>query len=142
MPQGSIRVEGLRETQRALGALGADKNEIANANYEAARKLIEAAMPLVPIRSGRLRSTLRPAKATGYAAARAGLNSVPYANPIHWGWSIVGANHKGKLAPGRFRNIKPQPFFSEALGYTYQEIIANYNRDMQQLVDKYMGGKK
>jgi hypothetical protein len=38
---------------------------------------------------------------------------------------------------GAFRNIEPQPFFSEALGYTYQEILANYEKNMQGLVNKY-----
>jgi hypothetical protein len=135
---GSIGVEGLSKVQKDLKALGADKQEIINANYDAAQTLINAARPLVPKRSGRLVSTLKAGKAQAKATASAGSGKrVPYANPIHWGWSIVGANTKSNLQPGTIRNIKPQPFFAEALGYTRFEIVANYKRDMQNLVNKY-----
>jgi len=131
---GSIKVEGLQQTIKQLQALGTDRSEIQNANFEAAQTLINQARPLVPVRTGRLRSSLRAARATNYATARAGLNSVPYANPIHWGWfrdKKTGVN----------RNVLPQPFFSKALGYTKQEIIDNYNRNMQQLLNKHGLGK-
>lgn len=138
---GAIQAEGLRDLQRSLKSVGADKTEIAQANYEAAETLIRAALPRVPVLSGNLKSSLRPARTQGSAVARAGNNNrLGYAAPIHWGWARVGASHKGVLTPngkGAFRNIEPQPFFSEALGYTYQEILANYNRNMQGLVNKY-----
>jgi len=141
VPGGSIQVDGLRDVQKSLQAVGADRSEIAQANVEAAETLIRRAMPLVPTLSGRLRSSLRASKALGAATAVAGNNNrLGYAAPIHWGWAVVGSSHKGKLSPGsnrRIRNIKPQPFFSEALGYTYSEIIKNYNDNMQQLVDKH-----
>ena len=135
MPQGSIRVEGLRETVRSLEALGADKTEIGDAGYQAAQTLIAEATPLVPVRSGRLRNSLRPGRMKMGAVARAGSSRVPYANPIHWGWFI-------DKNTGVRRNVLPQPFFSKALGYSYERIIADYNKNMQQLVDKYLGGKK
>lgn len=138
---GAIQAEGLRDLQRSLKSVGADKTEIAQANYEAAETLIRAALPRVPVLSGRLKTSLRPARTQGSAVARAGNNGrLGYAAPIHWGWARVGSSHKGVLTPngkGAFRNIEPQPFFSEALGYTYQEILANYNRNMQGLVNKY-----
>ena len=138
-PSGSIKVEGLQFTIRQLQALGADKTEISNANFEAASQLIRAAKPLVPVKSGRLQGSLRAGRTQYYAVARA---TAVYANPIHWGWSIVGTKHKGKLAPGRFRNIKPQPFFGEALGFTKEQIMRDYDKNMQQLIDKYHLGKK
>lgn len=141
VPGGSIQVDGLRDLQKSLQAVGADKAEIARANYDAAETLIRRALPLVPTLTGRLRASLRPARIQSGAVARAGNNNkLGYAAPIHWGWARVGASHKGVLRSsgvGAFRNIKPQPFFSEALGYTYQEIVANYNRNMQQLIDKH-----
>jgi hypothetical protein len=138
VPGGSIQVDGLRDVQKSLQAVGADKSEIAQANIEAAQTLISRALPLVPTLSGRLRTSLRASKAMGAATAVAGNNGrLGYAAPIHWGWAIVGAQHKGTLRPGKPRNIQPQPFFSEALGYTYPEIIRNYNDNMQRLVDKH-----
>lgn len=134
---GRVDVDGLKELNRNLKALDADKAEIIAGNVEAAETLIKAARPLVPVRTGALVSTLKPAKVQNYAEARGGNARVQYANPIHWGWSIVGNNHRGTLKPGTIRNIEPQPFFSKALGYTKDEIIANYVRNMQKLIDKY-----
>lgn len=135
MPAGSIRVEGLRETVRQLESLGADKAEISDAGYQAATMLIREAMPLVPVRSGRLRNTLRPGRIKLGAVARAGSSRIPYANPIHWGWFV-------DKKTGVKRNVLPQPFFSKALGYSYQQIIDDYNRNMQKLVDKHLGKDK
>lgn len=141
VPGGAIEAEGFGQLVRSLKAVGADGKEIADANYEAAQTLIRAALPLVPVLSGRLRASLKAGRAQTQAEARAGNNGrLGYAAPIHWGWARVGSSHKGVLTPGgkgAFRNIAPQPFFSEALGYTYQEILDNYNRNMQNLVNKY-----
>jgi hypothetical protein len=134
---GSVQIEGLGLLQKQLKALEADKADLLEANLHAAETLIESASKLVPSLTGSLKATLRPSKTQRYAQASAGNARVPYANPIHWGWSVVGASHKGKLAPGTVRNIKPQPFFAKALGYTYQEIINNYQRDLQNLINKY-----
>ena len=140
---GRIDVGGLKELNRDLKSLEVDRKEIIQANVDAAETLIKAARPLVPTLSGKLRSSLKPAKTQNYAEALAGSPSrIPYANPIHWGWSIVGPRHKGTLAPGTIRNIEPQPFFSTALGYTKEEIIANYERDMQALINRYGLGDK
>jgi hypothetical protein len=124
-----IEIDGLRKTLKDLQTLGTDKSDIIDANYGAAVTLIREAKPLVPVRSGLLASTLKPAKTAGYAAARAGLRSADYANPIHWGWSFDAKT-------GTRKNIKPSPFFIRALGYTRAEIIANYDKQMQKLVDR------
>jgi hypothetical protein len=137
---GFIKVEGVKAVNQHLKDLGEDTSGIKKANIESAEILVRAALPLVPVRTGRLKATLRPVKAANYAAARAGLGMVPYAGPIHWGWARVGAKHKGKLRPGgprSFRNVPPQPFFSKALGYTYQEIVDNYERNMNAIITKH-----
>jgi hypothetical protein len=135
---GRLDVEGLKEAQRNLQALGADKEELKDANYQAAQTLIKVAKPLVPVVSGRLLSTLRAGKAMGAAEARAGLAKVPYANVVHWGWLVVGANHKGKRTRvGQYVGIRPQPFFSEALGYSYDKIVKDYDEQLSALFAKY-----
>lgn len=134
---GAVQIEGLGLLQKQLKALEADKADLLEANLHAAETLIKSARNMVPVKTGALIQTLRPSKTQRYAQASAGSARVPYANPIHWGWSVVGSSHKGKLTQGSPRNIKPQPFFAKALGYTYQEIINNYQRDLQNLINKY-----
>lgn len=129
-PQQTIKIEGLRETVASLKALGEDLTPIKTANQEAALRLISAAEPLVPVRTGKLKSTLKASKATTYAEARAGSARVPYAAPIHWGW-FVDKNTR------RVRGILPQPFYMKALKLTYNEIITNYERNMNEAIKKY-----
>lgn len=134
---GSVKIEGLALLQKQLKALEADKADIVEANVQAAETLIKTARGLVPVQSGALVNSLKASKSQKYAQAVAGSNRVPYANPIHWGWGVVGASHRGTLKPGTIRNIKPQPFFAKALGYTKDEIIADYENAMQKLINKY-----
>lgn len=132
---GSIRVEGLRETIKQLEALGADKSEIVDANFRAAETLRQQAQAQVPVRTGRLKSTLRSSKAKGYAQVSMGNARVVYANPIHWGWFYDKEWFIQK-------NIKPNLFLYRALGATKDQIMQRYNQDMQQLINKYGLGDK
>lgn len=134
---GLIVAEGLKELNKNLTALGDDKSELKRANYEAAKLLIKRAKPLVPVRSGDLLASLRPSNKASGAVARAGLKRVPYANVIHWGWLVVGARHVGKRKKGQYIGIQPQPFFSEALGYSYEEIITDYYDALGKLMVKH-----
>jgi hypothetical protein len=132
---GSIRVLGLRETIKQLEALGASKQEIVDANMRAANTLKTAALPLVPQRTGDLKATLRVSKAKGYAQVMMGNSRVVYANPIHWGWFYDKEWFIQK-------NIKPNLFLYRALGTKLDTIVDEYNKDMQNLINKYGLGDK
>ena len=148
---GAIRVRGLRETIKSLEALGADKTEIVNANFQAAETLRIQAKPLIPVydgttnkkngrtyvykSGGALKSSLRSSKAKGYARVVAGNSRVQYANPVHFGWFEDKNNFVQK-------NIKPNLFLYRALRVVKYKIVEDYNRDMQQLIDKYGLGDK
>ena len=120
--QPGIQVEGLSAAIKQVRQYENVDKELKEAGEEAAKILISAALPLVPVRSGLLKTTLRPSKIVRGAQAKAGNSKARYAGPIHWGWAK--------------RGIKPQPFFSTALGYTKDEIIANYKRSLEKLIYK------
>ncbi len=132
---GSIRVTGLRETIKQLEALGASKQEIVDANVRAATTLKIAALPLVPVRTGNLKRSLRVSKAKEYAQVMIGSKKLPYANPIHWGWFY----DKDWFIQ---KNIKPNLFLYRALGSKLDTIMSEYNQDMQNLINKYGLGDK
>ena len=131
---GSIKVEGLKELQTQLKALGADKTEFISLNVEAAETLADAFRPDIPQYSGTfgagdttrylykspgaLAKSLKISKAQAGAQVTLGNARVPYANPIHWGW-IEDKNFVEK-------NIKPNPFIMRALRRKYASIIARY----------------
>lgn len=136
-----LSVEGLGVTIKAMKELGASRQVLTEPGYQASMILIAAARPLIPVKTGTLASTVRPRRTQYGASVQAGGKMAPYANPIHWGWKVVSSSHRGTLRPGTYRGIKPQPFFSEALGYTQEEILRNYERLMRETIDKLPGAK-
>ncbi len=121
-----IKVVGLREINRALKNVGVPNQAVKDAGLRSAQAVMNEARSLVPVRTGKLRDSIRlSATARGKITIMAGNNrtsksGVPYANPIHWGWFK--------------RKIAPQPFFAKALGYTREEIYQNYFVQLEQLI--------
>lgn len=128
--QTGIKVQGLRELTRALHNVGVPKDAVKSAGIDAARLVVNEAKNLVPVRTGKLRDSIRlGATSYGKVTIRAGNNTrVPYANPIHWGWFK--------------RYIRPQPFFAKALGYTRDEIYQNYFVRLEKLITEQYARKK
>ena len=126
MQQTGIKVINLKQVTKALQAVGVPNDAIKAAGKQSADAVINEAKSLVPVRSGKLRDSIRlAATARGKVTIQAGNNrtsksGVPYANPIHWGWFK--------------RNIKPQPFFVKAIGLTRGEVYENYMRQMENLI--------
>ena len=140
--EAGIKVENLTTTIKAMKELGASREVLTEPGYQAALILIRQAKSLVPVKTGALSASMRPRRIQSGGSVQAGGKRVPYANPIHWGWKVVSTAHRGKLKPGTFRGIRPQPFFSEALGYSQQEILDNYERLMRQTIDNLPGATK
>jgi len=123
-----IKVRGLNEAVRALKVIGVPGTEIAKAGQESAEIVATEARTLVPVKSGKLRGSIRTAKLQRRVVVRAGGSRVPYANPIHWGWFR--------------RGIMPNPFFSRALKLNIEEIYTRYFENMNDLAKKYNATKK
>jgi HK97 gp10 family phage protein len=122
-----IKVKGFNQAVRALRDLGVPDNEIKDSAQEAGNIVADEARTLVPVRTGRLRDSIRVNRSLRKVVVSAGNNrksksAVPYANPIHWGWFK--------------RNIKPQPFFVKALGITRDDVYRAYYDNMAKLVAK------
>jgi hypothetical protein len=116
-----VKVKGYKQAIKALKAIGVPAAEIKAAGSEAGELVAGQARLLAPVRTGRLRNSIRVSKALNKVSVSAGNNkSIPYANPIHWGWFK--------------RNIKPQPFFVKALGITRDEVYRNYYRSLDKLI--------
>lgn len=122
-----IQVKGFNQTIRALRATGTPDSEIKKAGQDAGEIVASEARSLAPVRTGRLRDSIRVGKQLRKVTVQAGNNrksrtGVPYANPIHWGWFK--------------RHIKPQPFFVKALGITRGEVFRAYYRNLDKLIAK------
>jgi hypothetical protein len=131
MSDTGIKVEGLNQALRALKAIGTPTAEVQAASQQAADIVANMSRSLVPVRSGRLRATIKSKKQARKVLVSAGNNrSVPYANPIHWGWFYDRNNFVKK-------NILPNPFFSKALGLTRNEVYKTYFENINKLFNKY-----
>ena len=131
----------LRLALKAMKELGADTSVIKDAGQKAAEILLRRSIPLIPVKTGALQNAAQTKRLEFGGAVTVRRKQIPYANPIHWGWLVVGAKTRGNLKPGTYRGIKPQPFFSEALGYTREEIFKTYNRLMREYINKLPGSK-
>jgi HK97 gp10 family phage protein len=118
-----VKVKGYKQAIKALQAIGVPAAEIKAAGSDAGELVANQARALAPVRTGALRNSIRVSKALNRVSVSAGNNrSIPYANPIHWGWFR--------------RNIKPQPFFIKALGITRDEVYRNYYRSLDRLIQQ------
>jgi hypothetical protein len=115
-----IKVEGLKELSRALKRMEGNVQDLTAVNRDAAGLVASRAMSRAPVRSGRLKKSIRAgaSKSRGYVAA--GRKLVPYAGPIHFGW------HR--------RHIVPNPFIYEALDERHDEVVAKYEKEIGDLV--------
>lgn len=120
----AVRIDGLRETLRVLDAIGGQEMrlELKKAGLDAGGLVLVDAKSEAPVRTGRLRETIRLQVLKSGVAIRSGRASVPYSNPIHWGWVR--------------RGIRPNPFLSRALGYNKDEIQARYMASLKRLVSE------
>jgi hypothetical protein len=131
MADTGIKVEGLRDALAALKAIGTPTAEVSAAAQEAGEIVANMSRSLVPVRSGRLRATIKSRKQARKVLISAGNNTtVPYANPIHFGWYYDKNNFVKK-------NILPNPFFSKALGITRKEVYETYFININKLFNKY-----
>jgi HK97 gp10 family phage protein len=116
-----IKVTGYKASIKALQAIGVPDSEIKTAGSAAGELVANEARSLVPVRTGALRESIKVSKALSKVSIRAGNSGrIPYANPIHWGWWK--------------RHIKPNPFFSKALGITRDEVFRTYYAQLDRLV--------
>ena len=128
-----VKVTGLNQAIRSLRELGVPDAEIKQAGSDAGELVANEARNLAPVRSGALRDSISVSNALRKVTITAGNNrltkgGIPYANPIHWGWFK--------------RHIKPQPFFSRALGYTRDEVYQRYFNSLSKLITQQTSNGK
>jgi hypothetical protein len=121
----AVQVDGLRTLRRTLKAAGADLDDLKAAHAAVAARVVRAALPNVPRRSGALAASVRGSGQAGAAVVRAGRAAVPYAGPIHWGWPA--------------RHIKARPFLWDAIADTETQWLGTYRTALDHLIDSIEG---
>lgn len=111
-----IKVEGLEELRRQFADAPKEmRKQLRVANKAAAAPIVERAQVLVPVRSGTLRRSIKATSNVTDAFVKAGgVNAVPYAGIIHFGWPK--------------RNIRPRPFLYQAADQRIDQVHAAYEK--------------
>jgi hypothetical protein len=135
---GAVEIDGLVSTIRTMKALGDSDATIKEALKQAAETMAAASRDTVPDRTGKLKRSIRTSATARGAFVIAGGKAVPYANPIHWGWFRDRKSERARKSPRGYvnKNIKPNPFFAKALGYTRTEIFDNFTKVIEDEVTK------
>ena len=121
-----IQIEGLREARRKIRAISDDyKTEMKDTHRAAAEVVADQAKFEVPVRSGRLRASIRTGATTTRGQVKAGGYGVKYAGPIHFGVP---------RQTGRPANIRPQPFIYEAADKRIRAVVDVYEERVAELI--------
>jgi len=117
-----IDVRDLRKLRRALN--DADREfgkKLRTANKEAAEVVLKEAIPLVPVRTGKLQRSTKVRASQTSASIKSGSKSrVPYAPPIHWGWKA--------------RNIDPSEYLYSAIVKSRQKVLDVYSKSLEKVI--------
>lgn len=118
----AVQVTGARELRKALRNMGDDLSDLTALHRDLAEIVASAARPRTPVRSGRLRESIRGKGSKTRASVMAGSRVIPYAGPIHFGWPAHG--------------ISPQPFLYDALDARKRAVVDKYEDRVGDLVKK------
>lgn len=129
MAKAGIRVDGLNELRRDLRkAKDSELNaEMRKIHKELADEVVAKALPNVPVRTGRLRQSVRSAGTVRDAIGRAGNRTAPYAAVIHWG------------SPRR--NIPRRPFLRDAAEQVERDVVDRYEKAVAKMFDRVLKGR-
>lgn len=121
----AIEVTGAKEMKRLIRRINKQelREEMKEANHNAAKIIADEAADRAPKRTGRLANSIRANKALAYGAVKAGSAArVPYAGPIHYGWPA--------------RGIQAQPFIHEAIDARLGDARKDYEEAIRKLAKK------
>jgi len=134
----AIEVEGAKELRKVFREIG-DKNlgrQLRDANRIVSEMVVAAAVPNVPVRSGRLRRSVKALATQTTAYGKAGSQAVPYAAAIHWGEGTGNINATTGATFGRpARNIAGRPFLWDAADRVIDRAVKEYEDAVQNILD-------
>jgi hypothetical protein len=116
--KGRVRVDGVREVQKAMRELGAASADLKSAHLAVSSALVPGVALRTPRRSGALAGSWQ----AGATKGRARLTStLRYAGPIEYGWSEHG--------------IEPARMVRDTVAASGDEILETYTRELGRLAE-------
>ena len=128
----SIKTQGMRELRRKISVLDGNFDQLKELHEDVAKIVAFRASQLAPVQSGELRDTIRASGTKTAGRVRAGFKRVPYAGPVHFGWSTRPDAAKG----WRGGPILPNPFLYDALDERHNEVFETYFKGVKKIQRK------
>jgi HK97 gp10 family phage protein len=119
----AVKIDGLSKLVSTMRKAGVDMEDMKAANQTVALIVAKQGQINVPVKTGRLRSSIRGSRAKSKATVRAGNGGVKYAGYVHWG------THK----------MPPTLFLTNAAEQTQPEWVDDYYRELERLVGRING---
>lgn len=122
MPAPVVRVEGAARLRATMRAAGLKLRDLSAVNRRTAAKVVAAAAPSAPRRSGVLAASIRPQGTQRVAAAR---STLVYAPVIHFGWPR--------------HNVTAQPWLYDTAVATEPEWSGYYEAEIDKILNTIHG---
>jgi hypothetical protein len=123
----SVVVANLNSFQRNLKKLGLKTQDLSGATTRIRSLVVPPAISGAPVKTGRLRSTVKSRKYPNKVEVQAGNNTtVPYANPVHWGWQA--------------RNIPPNNWIEKVRDDKFFAVVEIFKEETQKLINRVERG--
>lgn len=132
MVAAGVRVEGAKELRAALKRAENQglKTHLAAAYKSSSEVVAEKALPNTPVRTGRLRGSVRALGSQTRGQVKAGSAGVPYAAAIHFGRKVGNVwHHKMGRNP-----IRGRPFLHDAARESTREVVAKFEAAIDRLL--------
>lgn len=126
MARPEIEIIGLKEVVRAFKQVEGATADLKLANKTAAQYVAERAASRVPVRTGKLRSSIRAAGQARGGLVRMGSGRLPYAGPVEFGGY-----------PGSRPYVKEGRYLFPTAKEAKAEIAAIYSADLERLIHQY-----
>lgn len=119
----TVQVANLNKFIRAMKKLGMNTQDLSGATTRIRSLVVPPAISGAPVKTGRLRNTVKARKYPNKVEVQAGNNTtVPYANPIHWGWKV--------------RNIEPNPWIEEIRDAKFDAVVEIFIEETNKVIKK------
>jgi hypothetical protein len=119
----TIKVEGLRETQKALKNLEGGLDDLKDTNASLGNEIAQRASALAPRLTGNLAASIKSNRQAKKVSIKAGGAKVPYAGVIEYGWKA--------------RNIESRSYLRKAAFENRDYIVQKYEDGIKQVIQKY-----
>ena len=139
MTPAKVTIDGSKQLRKRLREVG-DKEidqQLKETHKAAAEIVATAARPMVPVRSGKLKSTVRANASVRSGRVSMGRKTVPYAAPIHFGW----ATRPNRARGWRGGPIAPNPFLYDALDRRRESVTERYYQGFAKVAAQANGVK-